>query len=84
MLRIQSATDCTPIVVTVSGRLNADNVTELRQALNSLPTGAAVVLDLANLILADRESVQFLGEREAAGHIVLHNCPAFVRMWMAG
>ena len=84
MLRIQCATDRAPIVVTVSGRLDADNVSELRESLDLVPTGEAVVLDLADLVLADREAVRFLGEREAAGRIVLRNCPAYVRTWMAG
>jgi anti-anti-sigma regulatory factor len=84
MLRIQCTTDCTPIVVTVSGRLDADNVSGLREALDLVPTGEAVVLDLADLILADREAVHFLGDCEACGRIVLRNCPAYVRTWMAG
>ena len=78
MLRIQCTTHCTPIVLTISGRLAADNVSELRQALDSVPTGEAVVLDLGDLILADREAVRFLGEREVAGRIVLRNCPAYI------
>ena len=71
-------------VLTVSGRLDAENVSELRQSLDTVPAGEAVVLDLADLVLADREAIRFLGDREACGHIVLRNCPAYIRTWMAG
>jgi len=84
MLRIQRTTDRPITVLTVSGRLNAENVSELRQSLDIVPAGEAVVLDLADLVLADREAVRFLGDREACGRIVLRNCPAYIRRWMAG
>ena len=83
MLRIQRTTDRTLTVLTVSGRLDAENVSELRQSLDIVPAGEAVVLDLADLVLADREAVRFLGDREACGRIVLRNCPAYIRRWMA-
>jgi anti-anti-sigma regulatory factor len=84
MLRIQRTTDRPITVLTVSGRLNAENVSELRLSLDIVPAGEAVVLDLADLVLADREAVRFLGDREACGRIVLRNCPAYIRRWMAG
>jgi len=43
-----------------------------------------VVLDVADLVLADREAVRFLGEHEAGGRIVLRNCPAYIRRWLTG
>ena len=82
MLRIQRTTDRTITVLTVSGRLDAENLSELRQLLDMLPAGEAVVVDLADLILADREAVRFLGDRESCRRIVLRNCPAFIRSWM--
>jgi hypothetical protein len=47
-------------------------------------TDAVVVLDLADLVLADRDVVRLLREFEARERIVLRNCPAYIRMWMAG
>jgi anti-anti-sigma regulatory factor len=82
MLKIQRATDSTITVLTVSGRLDAENINELRQSLDILPEGNAVVLDLADLLLADREAVRFLGDREASGRIVLRHCPAYIRRWL--
>jgi hypothetical protein len=55
MLKIQRATDGAITVLTVSGRLDAENIDELRLSLDILPKGNAVALDLADLLLADRE-----------------------------
>jgi hypothetical protein len=84
MLKIKRTTDRRMTVLTVSGRLDAEHVSELCQSLDMVPAGESVVLDLADLVLADRESVSFLKEREACGRIVLRNCPAYIRRWMAG
>ena len=79
MLRIQRATDGAMTVLTVSGRLDADNINELRQSLDTLPEGDPVALDLADLLLADREAIRFLGDREASGQIMLRHCPPYIR-----
>jgi anti-anti-sigma regulatory factor len=82
MLRIRHTTDGTITVLTVSGRLDSENINELRQSLDIVPDGDAVALDLADLLLADREAVRFLGDREASGRIVLRHCPAYIRRWL--
>jgi hypothetical protein len=82
MLRIQRTTDGTMTVLTVSGRLDAENIGELRQSVDVVPAGEAAVLDLAELILADREAIRFLSDGEACRRIVLRNCPAYVRRWI--
>jgi anti-anti-sigma regulatory factor len=84
MLRIQRTTDGAITVLTVSGQLDAENISELHRSLDIVPAGEAVALDLADLVLADREAVRFLGDREAGGRIVLRNCPAYIQRWMAG
>ena len=84
MLKIKRTTDRAITVLTVSGRLDAGNVSELRQSLDMVPAGEAVVLDLEDLDLADRVAIHFLGDHEACGRIVLRNCPAYIRSWMAG
>jgi anti-anti-sigma regulatory factor len=82
MLRIRRTVGRTPTVLTVSGRLDIDNLSELRQSLDVVPAREVVVLDLADLVLADREAIRFLGEREAVGRIVLRNCPAYILRWL--
>ena len=72
------------VVFTVSGQLDSDNVNELCQVVDAEPVGGVLVLDLTDLVLADRDAVRFLREYEARGRVVLRNCPAYVRTWMAG
>ena len=83
MLRIHRTTD--PMVVfMISGQLHAENVNELRQVVDAEPAGSVLVLDLTDLVLADRDSVRLLQQYEARGRVVLRNCPAYVRTWMTG
>jgi anti-anti-sigma regulatory factor len=72
------------VVFTVSGQLDSDNVNELCQVVDAELAGGVLVLDLTDLVLADRDAVRFLKEYEARGRVVLRNCPAYVRRWMAG
>ena len=72
------------VVFTVSGQLDSDNVNELCQVVDAEPGGGVLVLDLTDLVLADRDAVRFLREYEARGRVVLRNCPAYVRTWMLG
>jgi hypothetical protein len=83
MLRIHRTSGRT-IVFTIIGHLEADNVIELSHLVDAEPPDGVVVLDLTDLILADREAVRFLKEHEARGRVVLRNCPAYVRTWMRG
>ena len=71
------------VVFTVSGRLDAENVGELCYLIEAEPAGAVVVLDLTDLVLADRDAVRCLRDYEIGGRIVLRNCPAYIRAWIA-
>ena len=84
MLSIRRTLDGAAIVLNVSGRLDAGNVSELCASLGAIPVGTAVVLDLADLVLADRDAVRLLKEFEARDGVALRNCPAYIRVWMAG
>ena len=83
MLRIHRTSGRT-VVFRISGQLNADSVNELCHLLDAEPGGGVLILDLTDLVLADRDAVRFLREYEARGRIALRNCPAYVRSWMAG
>jgi len=84
MLKIQRTSDRAADVLRVSGQLDAANVSELCDALDATPASIAVVLDLADLVLADREVVRLLREFEIRERIVIRNCPAYIRTWMKG
>ena len=83
MLRIHRTSGRT-ILFTISGQLDSDSVTELSQLVDAEPAEGVLILDLTDLVLADRDAVRFLREHEARGRVVLRNCPAYVRTWMAG
>jgi anti-anti-sigma regulatory factor len=68
-------------VLTLSGRIQAEQVSELKQMFELEKDNPRVVLDLQEVRLADREAVRFLGNCEAAG-MKLENCPAYIREWI--
>ena len=80
MLKIQRKANG-DVVLTLSGRLDADSLSELSTALDAEPSGPAVLLDLKDVVLVDRNTVQFLRARERDG-ITLRNCPPYIRAWM--
>jgi len=69
------------VVFTLSGRIHVDHVAELKTLFGSEDKGRAIVLDLKDLTLVDREAVSFL-ERCEAGSVKLKNCPAYIREWI--
>jgi hypothetical protein len=81
LLKIQRRMDPT-LVFMVSGRLDVENVGELCHLIDAEPAGAVAVLDLTDLVLADRDAVRYLRDYETANRIVLRNCPAYIRAWM--
>jgi ABC-type transporter Mla MlaB component len=81
MLKIQRKENG-DIVMTLSGRLNVDNVRELSAFLAAEQPGRAVVLDLKDVVLVDRAAVRFLRVCETDGN-VLRNCPPYIREWIA-
>jgi len=83
MLKIQQTTDRGAVVLTVSGRLDAENVGQLCELLDAVSIDKTVALDLQDLVLADRAVVRLLREFEERKRIVLRNCPSYIRIWMA-
>jgi anti-anti-sigma regulatory factor len=70
------------VVFTVSGRLDAHSLRELSALLALESSTRAVILELKDLVLVDRDTVGFLRTCEAKG-IDLRNCPQYIRIWMA-
>ena len=67
---------------TVSGRLDADNVSELSALLAAEQDGRTRVVDLKDVVLVDSDVVRFLCLC-VNDSIVLRNCPPYIRAWMA-
>jgi hypothetical protein len=80
MLRIQRAANG-KIVFSLSGRIAAEDIDELRRLFSLEPSTVHIVLNLKELVLADGDAVKFLAGCEAAG-MALKECPAYVRMWI--
>jgi hypothetical protein len=82
LLKIQRTSE-RGVVFTVSGQLDTENVNELRLLIDAEPDGAVMVLDLTDLVLADRDAVCYLRACESGDRIALRNCPTYIREWMA-
>jgi predicted metal-binding protein len=78
-LRIERSTRQRFTVFTLSGRMEAEHVEELKELFDR--DYRNIILDLRDLRLADRNAVRFLRGCEADG-MKLENCPAYVREWI--
>jgi len=81
MLRIQREANG-EVVLRISGRLDGENVAELKKLISSEGADRRIVLDLRELTLVDREVVAFLRECDSDG-IALRNCPPYICEWIA-
>jgi anti-anti-sigma regulatory factor len=80
MLKITRAANG-EVVFTVSGRMDAENLAELKTLVRSEASGSRISLDLKDLTLVDQDAVRFL-ERCEVDKIHLKNCAAYIREWI--
>jgi hypothetical protein len=80
-LKIQRSVERRLVVLTLTGRIQGDQVRDLEALLKSESSDRDIVLDLRHVKLVDRDAVQFLASREAAG-TGLRNCSAYIREWI--
>ena len=80
MLKIQRKVNG-KIIFTLSGRIEAEDIDELRRLLELEGAGSRIALDLKDVTLMDREAIKFLTDCEA-NTITLENCPVYVRKWI--
>src|ERR1700751_5962271 len=81
-LRIDISDERDPLVFTLTGRIQAEQVAELQELVKPDLPDHRLVLDLKEVKLVDRDAVRFLGEIEEQG-ARLRNCSAFVREWIS-
>ena len=81
MLRIQRSGDG-EVVLKLSGRIDEENIAELRTLVAAEVSGQHMVLDLEDVTLVGQEGITFLAECEGAG-ITLVSCPPYVRQWIS-
>lgn len=81
MLRIQREANG-EVVLKISGRLDGENLAELKKLIDLEGGGRSIILDLRELTLVDHEAVGFLRECDSDG-IELKNLPPYVGEWIA-
>ena len=81
MLNIQRRSSNGRVVLSLSGRIEMEDVAELQRLLSLETADQIIVLDLQDVTLIDRDAVKFLASWEA-DNIQLENCPAYIREWM--
>jgi hypothetical protein len=79
MLKILRTVDGSSVVFVLSGRIEAEHLGELQRLLDAEEHDTA--LDLNEVTLVDRDTIQFLARCEA-DRVQLRNCPAYVRKWL--
>ena len=85
MLTIESKPEVTGTVrLALSGKMHANSLGELRRAIDRARRQRfrRVALDLSEITLADRASIDFLAQ-QSREEIELINCPAYLEAWIA-
>jgi anti-anti-sigma regulatory factor len=77
MLKIQRSFN-NGVIFSLSGRIEMADVVELQRIIKLEPDGQAIVLDLKDITLMDRDAVKFLVHCQQEG-VRLENCPAYIR-----
>ena len=80
MLRITRAQNG-ELIIKLSGRMDAENVSELETQLRLEANHRPLVLDLKDLTLVGQDAVSFLRRCESEG-MQLRNCPPYIREWI--
>jgi anti-anti-sigma regulatory factor len=81
MLRIDRTSNGV-VVLTLSGRVDADAIGQLERMVEEERRAHPLVLDLRDVTLVDRDAVIFLGRCVDAG-ITLVQCSPYIREWIA-
>jgi len=68
-------------MLTLSGRIDKDDISELEALISAEGTGRRIILDLKDMTLTGQEGIAFLAKCEAGG-IALVNCDPYVREWV--
>lgn len=80
VLRIESTSHGHLKILRLSGRLQTEDLEQLKAQIES--SNQKIVLDLEELKLVDRDSVSFLAACETNG-VRLRQCSRYIRNWIA-
>ena len=79
MIRIETSEGRDLVTFVLSGRIEKEDLGELKTLLGK--NEKAVVLDLKEIRLVDREAVRFLANFET-DNARITNCPPYIRVWI--
>jgi hypothetical protein len=82
MLKILKSTKNAFVIFTLIGRVEGEDLEELKRVLGLEARDGKLVLDLKDVTLVDQLAIRFLARCEAEG-VTLENCPAYIRDWIA-
>ena len=80
MLRIERSANG-QVVFTLSGRMQTEDIEQVRQLLVVEAPGQRLMFDLRDVMLVNQDAVTFLADCETKG-IKLESCPLHVRNWI--
>lgn len=79
MIRIETSERRDLVTLALSGRIQAEDLPELKRVVESY--SKPVVLDLTGIKLVDREAITFLSNFER-DNATITNCPPYIREWI--
>ena len=82
MLKILRSTKDESVTLTLIGRIEGENLEELKRLIASEASSHDLVLDMKDVTLVDQSAIRFLARCEADS-VTLENCPAYIRDWTA-
>jgi anti-anti-sigma regulatory factor len=84
MLKFAKQIDPTgPVTLTLAGKCSGGSLGELRRAIDKAKRmQKQIVIDMSEVTLVDRPSLQFLAE-QARDDVKLINCPEYIEPWIS-
>lgn len=79
MIRIEISEGRNLVTLALSGRIQAEDLSELKRLIESY--SKPVVLDLTAVKLVDRETITFLANFET-DNATITNCPPYIHEWI--
>ncbi|MGB8323539.1 MAG: hypothetical protein WCE52_11335 [Candidatus Acidiferrum sp.] len=81
MWKISKFRDKKRVVLSISGRIKAEELLELQKVVAEETERQKADLDLENVRLVDQQVIKYLAFCEASG-TQLRNCPSYIREWI--
>ena len=79
MIRIETSVRRDLVTLALSGRIQVEDLPELKRVVESY--SKPLVLDLTGVKLIDRDAVRFLAKLET-DNATITNCPRYIREWI--